>query len=304
MTGAATISPVHLVRCPICLNVISWGEELVCEKGHRFGRYGGVPELTTSEESEVEWHQHDHQRLHYDREFARYRTYRLENWQRSYIRRLAPVWESCGPLAPFLDAGVGGSAYTVIEAARAKVPAVGCDLSPEGMLTATRLAQEAGFGDRCQFVIASAEHLPFADGAFGGAAAIAVLEHVPDDSRALAELARVTRPGGLVFMLVPNDLRLVPWPLRDIYAWHDRRIGHLRHYSRQDLVGRAQAVGLEVVKTVYSAHWVKVWQLIMHAAVAPLRVPDDRLWNWMETKDERLANHDDGMHLNIWFRRA
>jgi len=62
-------------------------------------------------------------------------------------------------------------------------------------------------------VACSAEHLPFGDGAFGAAAAIAVLEHVPDERRALRELARVTRPGGQVFLAVPNSVERMPFPL-------------------------------------------------------------------------------------------
>ncbi len=50
----------------------------------------------------------------------------------------------------------------------------------------------------------SLEALPFSDGAFDGTVCTEVLEHVPDDRTAVAELARVTRPGGLLLMSVPT----------------------------------------------------------------------------------------------------
>lgn len=47
-------------------------------------------------------------------------------------------------------------------------------------------------------------HLPFDEGQFGGVVCYSVLEHVPNVARAIAELARVTIPGGTVIVGVPN----------------------------------------------------------------------------------------------------
>ena len=48
--------------------------------------------------------------------------------------------------------------------------------------------------------------LPFADGEFDRVVAAEVLEHIPDDSAAIAELVRVLRPGGTVAVTVPRWL--------------------------------------------------------------------------------------------------
>ncbi len=45
-------------------------------------------------------------------------------------------------------------------------------------------------------VVADAENLPFEDGSFDVAIMDAVLEHIPDVSKAFAETARVVKPGG------------------------------------------------------------------------------------------------------------
>ncbi len=78
--------------------------------------------------------------------------------------------------------------------------AVGIDLSP-GMLTRAR---ERGLEVR----EASATELPFEDESFDVVCSFKVLAHVPDIERALAEIARVTKVGGYMFLEFYNPLSL------------------------------------------------------------------------------------------------
>ncbi|MDQ3543637.1 MAG: class I SAM-dependent methyltransferase, partial [Actinomycetota bacterium] len=48
--------------------------------------------------------------------------------------------------------------------------------------------------------------LPFADGTFDAVVTSEVLEHIPNDTGALAELTRVLRPGGVLAATVPSWL--------------------------------------------------------------------------------------------------
>lgn len=64
-----------------------------------------------------------------------------------------------------------------------------------GMLDAAR----EWFGDRADYVVADVQDLPFENGSFDAAIANHMLYHVSDRPRALAELARVLRPGGVLF---------------------------------------------------------------------------------------------------------
>ena len=50
--------------------------------------------------------------------------------------------------------------------------------------------------------------LKLPDAAFGAVLCSHVLEHVPDDRRAMRELHRILRPGGWAIVMVPLDLRL------------------------------------------------------------------------------------------------
>lgn len=81
--------------------------------------------------------------------------------------------------------------------------ASGIDLSP-GML---ELARARGLDVQEGSVTA----LPFPDATFDVTCSFKVLAHVPDIGRALAEMARVTRPGGVILAEFYN-----PWSLRGL----------------------------------------------------------------------------------------
>ena len=52
-------------------------------------------------------------------------------------------------------------------------------------------------------VLGSCAQVPFVDNCFAGLISVAVLEHVADPRRCVAEIARLVRPGGSVFIAVP-----------------------------------------------------------------------------------------------------
>ncbi|MDA8359970.1 MAG: class I SAM-dependent methyltransferase [Actinomycetota bacterium] len=96
---------------------------------------------------------------------------------------------------------------------------------------------------RAGVVQGDALHLPFPDGAFDRVIASEVLEHIPDDTGAMAELARVLRPGGTMAVTVPRcGPEAVNWLLSD--AYHDVPGGHVRIYRRATLQSRLSSVGL------------------------------------------------------------
>jgi len=101
--------------------------------------------------------------------------------------------------------------------------------------------------------------LPFADATFDRVICSEVLEHLADDRAAMAELARVLRPGGTMAVTVPRyGPELVNWALSDEY--HAVQGGHIRIYRRRQLLDRLRASGLEVTGTghahgLHSPYW-------------------------------------------------
>lgn len=65
-----------------------------------------------------------------------------------------------------------------------------------------------------------------------------MIEHIPEDELALAEMHRVLRSGGGLLLTVPQHPWL--WGDPDDYAHHQRR------YRRRDLVAKVQRAGFRV----------------------------------------------------------
>jgi SAM-dependent methyltransferase len=103
--------------------------------------------------------------------------------------------------------------------------------------------------------------LPFVDGAFDAVVTSEVLEHIPDDTGALAELTRVLRPGGVLAATVPTWLpEKINWMLSDDYHAPAAVGGHVRIYSATDLKAKMRAAGLRVAGShhahaLHSPYW-------------------------------------------------
>ena len=107
----------------------------------------------------------------------------------------------------------------------------GLDFSDE----AIRLCAEKGLGIVRKGDITA---MPFDENAFSLVLATDIIEHVDDDARALAEIARVLEPGGTALITVPAFPSL--WGLQDIVSNHKRR------YRIANLVARVEEAGLVV----------------------------------------------------------
>jgi SAM-dependent methyltransferase len=155
-----------------------------------------------------------------------------------------------------LDLGCGFGRHA-FEAARRGCEVVALDAGADelrdvrAMFLAMLAAGELGERTHAGAVRADALRLPFADGAFDRVIAAEVLEHIPEDTRAMAELARVLRPGGTMAVTVPRcGPEVVNWLLSD--AYHDVPGGHVRIYRLPTLVERLGSCGLVPVGRHYA----------------------------------------------------
>jgi SAM-dependent methyltransferase len=83
--------------------------------------------------------------------------------------------------------------------------------------------------------------LPFAGGRFDLVCALDIIEHVDDDVAALAELARVAKPGAVLLISVPLHPEL--WNAFDDF------VGHRRRYRPEALDGLLRRQGLEIERS-------------------------------------------------------
>jgi SAM-dependent methyltransferase len=168
-----------------------------------------------------------------------------------------------------LDLGCGGGRHA-FEAARRGARVVALDAQAEevaqvratigAMVDAGQVRAQEGAGA----VQGNALALPFPDAAFDRVIAAEVLEHIPDDSAAMTELARVLRPGGTMAVTVPRlGPEAVNWALSEEY--HRVPGGHVRIYRRSTLLGRLRRAGLRPVGS-HHAHalhspywWLRCW---------------------------------------------
>jgi SAM-dependent methyltransferase len=119
---------------------------------------------------------------------------------------------------------------------RPRLPFAGTHFADISAPALARLAARGGTA-----VLAPVTALPFPDGAFDLVCALDIVEHVGDDERALAELARVTAPGGVLFLSAPLHMAL--WTAFDDF------VGHHCRYEPDELVAKLGRRGLAVERS-------------------------------------------------------
>lgn len=132
-------------------------------------------------------------------------------WRAGQERRLSLVrrWAELAG-ARILDAGCGVGMYTS-QFARFSPRVTGVEID----INVAEKARQQG----SSVVVAPAEALPFASASFDVVFSHEVIEHVGDDRRTAAEMARITAPGGRIVLFCPN--RLYPFETHGHY-WRGR----------------------------------------------------------------------------------
>jgi len=156
-----------------------------------------------------------------------------------------------------LDLGCGFGRHA-FEAARRGAYVVALDAGEDevnGVLNTFAAMVEAGelpqATTKVGVVQGDALNLPFPDGTFDRVICSEVLEHIPNDQGAMAELTRVLRPGGTMAITIPRwGPELINWALSDEY--HMTPGGHVRIYRRRVAQGRLEKTGLKVTGHHYA----------------------------------------------------
>jgi demethylmenaquinone methyltransferase / 2-methoxy-6-polyprenyl-1,4-benzoquinol methylase len=148
-------------------------------------------------------------------------------WRRRTTRLVPPRGD-----APILDlcTGTGDLALAYNRAAHGQAPIIGADFCHEMLVLACQKTDKKQASDHVRYLEADAQQLPFPDNYFQIVTVAFGLRNVTDTDRGLAEMVRVTRPGGRVAILEFSQPR-------------GRLFGRLyRFYFRQVLPRIGQAI--------------------------------------------------------------
>lgn len=182
----------------------------------------------------------------YEEDYFRFNRARyLERWEhrvRKCQRQLLACLEYAPQAHDVLD--IGCSAGYVLEAARRLgLEPAGLDLSN----FAVTLCRERGY----RAEQGSLTDMPFADSSFDIITLKHTLEHVPDPMKALREVRRVLRPGGVAFVMVPDAAyyKIILLPRRGRSFRPDRRgWQHHVYFYDKNLADACNRAGLTPLK--------------------------------------------------------
>jgi arsenite methyltransferase len=122
--------------------------------------------------------------------------------------------------ARVLDVASGRGTTALMVAREFGVDVTGVDLSAANVALAGSAAHAAGLAGRVRFRVGDAERLPVGDAAFDAAVCECAFCTFPDKPTAVAELARVLRPGGRLGITdVTVDRDRLPPELTGLGAW-------------------------------------------------------------------------------------
>ncbi|MFM7737318.1 MAG: methyltransferase domain-containing protein [Alphaproteobacteria bacterium] len=160
------------------------------------------------------------------------------------------------PGSRLLDVGCGAGRHVRATRRLRGVTGVGVDLGREEVSATSRslheldaLPEEAGgtVDGAAPWLVARASgyELPFASESFDCVIVSEVLEHLHDDARALREVSRVLKPGGVLAVSVPRTWpEAVCWALSKRYR--NTPGGHLRIYRRSEIASLVRRAGYRI----------------------------------------------------------
>jgi ubiquinone/menaquinone biosynthesis C-methylase UbiE len=189
---------------------------------------------------------------------------------RVFVSDFVAHWDGETPL---LDAGTG-TAQIPIELCRQAPTArvIAIDMAKEMLHVAEINVARAHLEGQITLQQCDAKHMPFPDSMFASIISNSIVHHIPEPSAVLAEMIRVTKPGGMLFvrdlMRPANEATMNQ--LVDTYA------GDATAHQRQMFADSLKAaLTLEEIR--------RLVQKLGHAPES-VQQTSDRHWTWQTTK--------------------
>lgn len=202
---------------------------------------------------------HKKQLNYFSNEFGKNNQYELSSWQKTYIDRIKKEFLGKNYKEKTLIDIASGSGYVAVEMARIGLSVIATDLTPEAIKNLNKYKKQFSLSN-LKTIKCYAEKIPLPDKSVDFIVANAILEHIPDEQKAINEWKRILRPHGIMFITVPLKLRYIYPFLWLINYVHDKKIGHLRRYDKETLEKKFK---LPVKSVYYSGHLIKVFGIIV-----------------------------------------
>ena len=218
-----------------------------------------------------------------------------------------------------LDIGCGEGRHTVKTAQRDQVVCIGADFGFSNLL---KTKEKLGFHDALndlscrdwQLSCSDITALNFKSESFDSVICSEVLEHIPDDDRAMEELLRVLKPGKILAVSVPRFWpEKICWMLSDEYF--NANQGHVRIYEKDAIIEKIRSKGA-VFLSSHHAHSIHSPFWWLKCLVGPSRTDSflvnlyHRLLVWdlmkkpaLTTFIDHLLNPIMGKSLVMYFRK-
>lgn len=199
-----------------------------------------------------------------------------------------------GPDDVVVDVGCGEGAALAF-CARLDATVIAIDHHPDTLEAAKATLAGQGNGPR-EFHQAAAEDLPLPDGAATRVLCMEVLEHVADPGQAVAELARIGRPGALYLITVPDPrgeaLQQVMAP--DSYF---QPPNHIRIFERDEFEELVRGAGLEILSHEYYGFYWALWYALFWSRGVEIEDPDDPVLEHWTKAWSALLDSDNGAEI-------
>lgn len=166
------------------------------------------------------------------------------------------------------------------------------DISEDLLGECRRIAQELGLLERCRFVRAAADDLPFDEGSIDVVTTRSVLIYLLDKRPAFGEFSRVLKPGGRLSIFEPINMFGYEERRRLYYGIDVSPVEHLAkkiraqwkapdqhpllNFDERDLLRYAEEAGFDDIRLEYTAeitskpHWATSWDVLKRYSGNPL----------------------------------
>lgn len=206
---------------------------------------------------------------YFDKETAGRKEYKLEEWQKSYLRRLDENF-TLRKNNILVDIGTGSS-YIAVEMAKRGLQVIACDLTLNSLVKLLPVIKKHNLSNNLLLVCCNAENLPIRSGIADYLAANAILEHLQRENGAIREIDRVCNDNAGLMITVPILYRYLNPFFIPINYIHDKRIGHLRRYDERILSKKFRNWNL--IKKYYTGHSKKMIKIILKS-----------IFSWLDEK--------------------